>query len=85
MDVFAEKELGKDIDFSKLISYKAQKNPMLESFSNIRLMLNFGMVSGILYIKLALFKIHLAKKIFILDLTRFGVRTRSLHTEGDHS
>ena len=68
LDLFAENEMGQDLDFTKLVAYKTTKLPKTEVYNNLKIMMNLKMVDKALFIKLALHKIKLAKELFILDL-----------------
>ena len=68
LDLFAENEMGQDLDFAKLVAYKTKKLPKTEVYNNLKIIVNLKMVGKNLFIKLALRKIKLAKELFILDL-----------------
>lgn len=68
LDLFAQNEMGQDLDFTRLVSYKTKKLPKSEVYNNLKIIINLKMVNKNLFIKLALRKIKIAKEIFILDL-----------------
>lgn len=69
-DIFQDLNFAqeKTIDYSKLINYKNNRLYKSNQFNKIKILLNMRAVQHILFLKLAIAKIKIAKSLFVLDL-----------------